>query len=328
MLPSLSIIVPIYNVENYLQEALESLSPGQDREIILIDDGSSDQSWKISDSFAKKHPNVHLISGPNRGYGAACNIGLGVASGDYLAIFEPDDVAEPGFYERLLAAAAATGADLIKANGFTAFDESTEQLREAVFSNHIGRKLGRDEALPLWTGHPCIWNGVMRRQTLEDTGVRFVEGPGASFQDAQFQISLYYTIKTVYFIGDPGYRYRLHPQQSVNVADSKVAAVVSNWREELSWLRQKKYDDLSYFIFNVFCQCLTLYSRRLEKPESRRQLLKGIRALTKESGCKSLDFFMATPLQKRLFKTLPLWPLPLVFEKILQGLRGCRGITV
>ena len=102
-MPKVSIILPIYNVREYLAEALDSVinQTLRDLEIICVDDGSTDGSLDIIREYAAKDPRIVVITGPNGGYGKAMNKGLDRATGDYVGIVEPDDYVIPEMYEEL-----------------------------------------------------------------------------------------------------------------------------------------------------------------------------------------------------------------------------------
>ena len=103
-MPKVSIIVPTYNVEQYLREAMDSIinQTLKDIEIICIDDGSTDNSGKILDEYASKDSRVKVIHKKNGGYGKAMNVGLDNATGEYVGIVEPDDYIEPDMYENFI----------------------------------------------------------------------------------------------------------------------------------------------------------------------------------------------------------------------------------
>src|SRR5690349_8686628 len=92
-MPRLSVVVPVYNVERYLDECLASLAAQQvaDFEAILIDDGSTDGSAAIAQAYADRDPRFRLISQPNAGLGAARNAGIALAQGEFLAFLDSDD---------------------------------------------------------------------------------------------------------------------------------------------------------------------------------------------------------------------------------------------
>ena len=134
------VIVPIYGVEQFLEEALDSIlnQTLNDLEIILIDDGSKDNCPQIIDEYVQKDSRIIAIHKENGGYGAACNLGLEKASGEYIAIFEPDDYIDPKMYEDLYNIAQANNSDIVKEynNGskvvFHCFSGSVEFMRECV----------------------------------------------------------------------------------------------------------------------------------------------------------------------------------------------------
>ena len=131
--PAVSLLVPIYNVERYLAECLDS-ALGQslrDIEIICINDGSTDSSRKIIERYLQADPRVRVIDKPNSGYGASMNQGLDAARGEYVGILESDDFFESDALERLLDAARACDAQVAKADFW--FYWSVPQARNERF---------------------------------------------------------------------------------------------------------------------------------------------------------------------------------------------------
>ena len=96
-----SVIVPIYNVEKYLDQCLDSIEAQTHRniEVLCINDGSTDGSRAIMAAHAKKDPRVRVIDKENGGYGQGCNRGLSLAKGEWVSIIEPDDWIDPTMYE-------------------------------------------------------------------------------------------------------------------------------------------------------------------------------------------------------------------------------------
>ena len=101
--PLVSVLIPIYNVEPYLSECLNSVvnQTMDNLEIICINDGSKDHSLDIVKKFASLDQRIVILDGPNRGYGKAMNLGLEAAAGEYIGIVEPDDYIRPDMYETL-----------------------------------------------------------------------------------------------------------------------------------------------------------------------------------------------------------------------------------
>ena len=103
-MPKVSIIIPTYNVENYLRECMDSVTRQtlKDIEIICINDGSTDGSLEILKEYADKDPRIVLVDKENEGYGVGMNIGLDKASGEYIGIVEPDDFVPLNMYDKKL----------------------------------------------------------------------------------------------------------------------------------------------------------------------------------------------------------------------------------
>ena len=131
--PLISIIIPVYNVEQYLRECLDSVlaQTYPNLEIILINDGSQDNSGKICDEYAAKDGRVQVIHQLNQGVSAARNAGLKVASGEYIGFVDSDDYIQPDMYEYLYQLISKDNADVAMCNTCqTASFRSDEPIQE------------------------------------------------------------------------------------------------------------------------------------------------------------------------------------------------------
>ena len=138
MVPRVSVVIPVYKVEKYLDRCVESVL-GQtlrDIEIILVDDGSPDRCPELCDAYVAKYPNIKVIHKQNAGLGMACNSGIEVATGRYIAFLDSDDWADPDMYATMLSAAEKYGADMVftglrrvNENGEAAPMDQAEELR-------------------------------------------------------------------------------------------------------------------------------------------------------------------------------------------------------
>src|SRR5919198_645962 len=117
-MPKLSVVVPIYNVEDYLDECLRSLAAQTfgDFEAVLVDDGSTDDSAAIAQRFADADPRFRVVRQANGGLGSARNTGTAEARGDYLAFLDSDDVLPREAYARLIGALERSGSDFASGN--------------------------------------------------------------------------------------------------------------------------------------------------------------------------------------------------------------------
>jgi len=191
----LSVIVPVYNVEKYLEECVDSLlnQTLQDLEIFLVDDGSTDRSGEIADRYAREYPDkVHTLHLNNGGQGRARNAALPMASGDYVGFVDSDDWIERDMYEKLLDRAEKTGADVVVCDFLEHYADGREQTLPACFQDH-----------PLSAaGSSC--NKIFRRSLIGD--LRFPEG--LWYEDFYFSAVMLLRSKRTEFIPEPLYVYR------------------------------------------------------------------------------------------------------------------------
>ncbi|MDR1049165.1 MAG: glycosyltransferase, partial [Synergistaceae bacterium] len=115
MVNKLSVVIPVYNTEKYLSKCLEHIihQTYTNLEVIVIDDGSSDNSASIADEYEKRDQRIKVIRQPNSGPSAARNRGLEAATGDYVHFMDSDDFVELDYYEKMLAVAVHTQADIV-----------------------------------------------------------------------------------------------------------------------------------------------------------------------------------------------------------------------
>lgn len=175
-MPLISVIVPVYRVEPYLDRCVRSILSQTHREleVILVDDGSPDNCGKICDAFAAEDDRVKVIHKENGGLSSARNAGLAAATAELIGFVDSDDHIAPHMYETLLQALTETGADMSLCN-FTYVDEATGQADEerTKASPLKAGVLDRQQALSAlniagWNYHFYVtaWNKLYNRQVL------------------------------------------------------------------------------------------------------------------------------------------------------------------
>ena len=147
----ISVVVPVYNVEKYFAECVDSVL-GQtyaDYEIILVDDGATDSSGRMCDEYARKDARIRVIHQPNGGLSAARNTGLDAARGEYVYFLDSDDYIEPHALADLMETAEREQADVVFFDGFVFFDECeaddsvSKYIRKAAYATENGREMLR-----------------------------------------------------------------------------------------------------------------------------------------------------------------------------------------
>ena len=238
----------------------------KDIEFILINDGSTDRTVEILSKQVKDDIRFHLISMENHGYGYACNYGMSQARGEYIAIYEPDDVIDNDFYSTLADTANRFHhADIIRYNGFYKNIEGNIHKLYTWKEKYTEQILDKYQMKRFWRSHPSVYNGIYRAEFLRVKNVVFCESPGASFQDVTFMISLFYSNPSIYIINKTKYYYTIHDAQSINNVSSKIDNIITNWNNEYMWMNKNGIYDESFFLYRVCMQANSLFNKIHDK---------------------------------------------------------------
>ncbi len=230
-MPKISVIVPIYNVEAYVEQCLDSILKQtiDDLEIICIDDGSTDRSGVLADRYARKDPRVKVIHKENTGYGNSMNIGLKHASGSYVAIIESDDFAEHNMLQKLYTAAVQNNADIVKGEYYR-YQKGLNTYADRLRDYPKNTILSVEDCPTLLNLADTIWSCLYRRQFLVDNHITFHETPGASFQDISFALLGWLAAKRVYLIEDAMIHYRIDNPGSSMKNPGKIFCVFDEYK--------------------------------------------------------------------------------------------------
>lgn len=237
MRPAVSILVPICNVQRYLRTCIESLvnQTLHEIEIILINDGSTDESLSIVREFERRDSRIVVIDKPNSGYGDSMNQGLSRATGEYVGIVESDDFAAPDMFESLYETAKRNDVDVVKSNFYafstTGEDGDHEELVENLAGCPYGTVFRPVEHQAVFLCRPAIWSGLYRRSFLEENDVRFLPTPGASFQDTGFCFKLLYSAERAYLLRKGFLRYRVDNDGSSVKSQAKIFPICEEYAE-------------------------------------------------------------------------------------------------
>ena len=213
-----SVIVPIYNVEKYLDQCLDSIEAQTHKnlEVLCINDGSTDGSPDIIRAHAAADPRVVLVDKANGGYGQGCNMGLRLAKGDWVSVIEPDDWIEPTMYEDMLAFADGfeQRIDIVKTpwTDICDWDDPKKQrphkctMKGKIRTSERPFKLAENPLLI--EQHPSIWSAIYRKGFLTEKGIAFPEYPGAGWADNPFLIETMCQAEAIVYLDRAYYNYR------------------------------------------------------------------------------------------------------------------------
>jgi glycosyltransferase involved in cell wall biosynthesis len=176
--PRLSVIVPVYNVERYLEECLDSIAAQETGEVecIIVNDGSTDRSAAIASKFADQHRFWHLLNTENKGLGAARNTGLGYSHGEYVAFADGDDIVPPYAYDLMVSTLDSTGSDFVVGSVHRNFPDGIKEPPWIARFHRRRRERIKIDDHPELMADVYVWNKVFRRSFWNRLGIDFPEG--------------------------------------------------------------------------------------------------------------------------------------------------------
>ena len=295
-----SMIVPVYQVEKYIAQCIESVlnQTFKDFELILIDDGSKDQSGSICDLYAAKDDRILVIHTENRGAAAARNVGLDHASGRYITFLDGDDYLDEHMIARMYEEIEHSEYDMVVCDFLNLLPDEEDNFivhlqEETVNGRNVLEHLKNERNYGLWT---IVWNKIYKREVLEN--LRFPDGK--YFEDEFFSNQLYLNSNQIHVIPDVLCYHRVLASSTMNTQK------IENYLDLLDALQERldiyfKYDyseDEIYkvliFLLDPFTKCVRAkfsgtnkkrveQTRRFIKIVSRRLMGKNLSFVKKSS---------------------------------------------
>jgi glycosyltransferase involved in cell wall biosynthesis len=228
----ISVIIPVYNVEKYLNRCVDSVlgQTYRNLEIILVNDGSSDGSANICEEYAKNYgARVKYITQKNGGVAVARNTGLAVATGDYIAFVDSDDYLEPNIYDELLKVSVSHDADYVSCSCFLDFENGERGVKGYCDSNirfmtvneFFGNYLRGDFFL-------TVWSHICKREVC--VGVKFPERDVVPFcEDGLTAIPTLLNAQKIAYLGIPLYHYYQRADEDSMVRGRVTMPKIRSW---------------------------------------------------------------------------------------------------
>ena len=269
----LSIIIPVYNVERYINACLESLfRQGLNEdcfEVILVNDGTKDNSMEVIKDNLNRHTNIIILEQKNQGQSVARNNGLHIARGEYILMIDSDDLLVNDSLAFLLNQAISSKVDLLVADFLTIYDDEIIKSNNLQDSYIIVEKTGEQLFLEDLNPHECfIWRTLYRADFLKSNNIEFVEG-SSPYEDVPFTHECYLKAKKCYRASKLLNIYRRGHESSTysyfdeNKAIGYCRAIKKTWSlihivGENDDVKRKLLDDV-FLSFSVM-MCLTCLS--------------------------------------------------------------------
>ncbi|MCL2128771.1 MAG: glycosyltransferase [Treponema sp.] len=249
--PLVSVIIPVYNTGLYLSQCLDCVvnQTYKNIEIIIIDDGSTDNCPAICDNYASMDNRIKVIHQENSGYGKTCNTGFNIALGEYICIIESDDYAENNMIEYLYNLAINNDLDVARCHFYNFYTDISIQKRIDVANVPLETVILPAQFHNIFFCHPAVWSMLYKRKYLNDNNIRFLETPGASYQDTSFVFKVFACTERFMLTKKALMHYRMDNDNSSSNSSRKLYCVIDEFAEIERFIIEKGiYNKFIYII--------------------------------------------------------------------------------
>lgn len=273
-MPKVSIIVPIYNVEMYIEKCLETLvnQTLKDIEIILVNDGSKDGSAEIAKKYLEKYPEkIVYLEKENGGLSDSRNYGLPHAKGEYIAFLDSDDYVEKNMYEEMYKLAKKENSDMVQCNFYWEYpDKNKKEIAE------VKEYTGKKEMLERTRVE--AWNKLIKREILvKNPEIRFPKG--LRYEDVEFTYKLVPYVEKVSILNKPFIHYIQRKNSISNTQNERTKEIFDVLDNVIKYYKEKnlyeEYEEQLEYVYvkTVFCRSL-LRMVKIQDKNIKSQLLK------------------------------------------------------
>lgn len=281
----ISVIIPVYNVEKYIRKCLESImnQTYKNIEIILVNDGSTDNSGSICDDWACKDSRIKVIHKQNGGLSSARNEGLKSANGDFVTFIDSDDWVVTSYLEEMLLCQQKYDADIVQCNRWFE-DERCKKTEKVYVWNNI------DAVNALWGEYyiPTVNSTckLIRRMLFDN--LRFTEG--MIHEDEMIAHRLLYSINKMAFMDKAMYCVVRNPQSITRTAYSlKNLDILKAYEDRLSFFRELKEDKIYARAFYLYIIEISRHIRKVkENIESEKEVIKQLKQKYRKTFAKAM----------------------------------------
>ncbi len=236
---TLAVVIPVYNVEPYIRECLTSVAEQDftDLDVVMVDDGSTDDSALVAREFAARDPRFRLVSQPNQGLGAARNTGLRHISrqAEFIAFADSDDIIPPNAYSNLLAMLSESGSDLAAGSAHRLTSAGTYQFTKHARDFDRPRMRTTVFEVPGLLMDRTVWNKVYRRDFWDKHSLTFPEG--MLYEDPAVTVPLYYLAAAVDVIPEIVYYWRIREGGIPSITQQRTISAMTDRFTSISMVR-------------------------------------------------------------------------------------------
>ena len=235
----LSIIVPVYGVEKYIDKCLNSLVKQslKEIEIIVVNDGTKDNSQKIIDKYVKKYPDkIKSYIKENGGQGSARNYGLKKATGEYIGYVDSDDFVEKDMYKKLYNKAKENNYDIVVCGNYNVSEDYQNKNIDTFINNY------NTDLENIFFGKMAVWNKIYKRDVLIKNKLEFKEK--VWYEDLAFTLKAIMNSNTFAFIDEPLYDYLIRKGSTMNNSNvQRNLEILDAFNDILSYIKHNKKEE-------------------------------------------------------------------------------------
>lgn len=253
-MPKVSIIVPIYNVEKYLERCIESLIEQtlKDIQIILVNDGSTDNSGKIAKEYAiKNQDKIMYLEKENGGLSDARNYGIPYATGEYIAFLDSDDYIDKEAYKEMYNKAKQENADYVECDFVWEYPKKLKKDKQVEYKN-------KKEMLAFV--RVVAWNKLIKREIIEKNNLQFPKG--LRYEDVEFTYKLIPHLTKVSYINKCFIHYTQRENSIANVQNARTSEIFTILDNVISYYKEnnlyKEYEDELEYNYARYLLCSSL----------------------------------------------------------------------
>ena len=238
----ISIIVAVYNIENYLSRCVDSIlaQTYSDLQVILVDDGSTDDSGTTCDEYAKKDSRIEIIHKKNGGLSDARNAGIDKADGDYIGFVDGDDWIEPFMYEKMLGACLENNAEIAicrynQIGGHPDWEEPDGKILSLTSEEAMNLYLCGNKQHVIYNS---VWSKLFKRNTIE--GLQFVVGRNS--EDILYTTQAFCNAERFVYLDIPCYNYVCDREDSImneKASRRRIDDEIPFWRMQIKYLQEQ-----------------------------------------------------------------------------------------
>lgn len=296
-MPKVSLIIPVYNVQDYIEKCLDSVvnQTIDDMEIIIVNDGSKDQSKQKIENYLEKYPKIKYLEKENGGLSDARNYGLKFSRGEYVAFLDSDDYVEKNTYEEMYNLAKKEKSDMVECDFIW---EYPNKIREDIGVLYSSKKEMIEKA------RVVAWNKLIKREIIEKTNLQFPVG--LRYEDVEFFYKMVPYISKVSFVKKCLIHYVQRGDSIANTQNIRTKEIFKVLDNVIKYYKENnlynEYEQELEYIYVRFLLCSSL--KRMCKIEDKRQRKQAIQETWENINTKFPNWRKNDILKKKSMKNL------------------------